>query len=171
MGWCRVAVNNVGWPIVADSGAITGRVRTRREAREEEEAGEEEEKKSDQPVAREGPEGPRRLRPLVPSQFFYRSEVSSVIVTACEPRSRGLRVLCPEPGNENESESAPRAENVKELLLQLVGGTPCVLVDKVMRSRPHSLFTRQMKRTARDRPVDSQDSRAPPRVPADRARR
>lgn len=58
--------------------------------------------------------------------------MSSVIVTACEPRSRDRVLLCAE----RENESAPRAENVRELLFQLVRGTLDDLADKVMRRMP-----------------------------------
>ena len=74
---------------------------------------------------------------LPPCCLYWFFLVSAVIVAVCNHARTSEIVHC-DPSRENES--APRAENVRNLLFRLVGGTPDDFVDKVMRYRRPTVF-------------------------------
>lgn len=142
MGACRVAVNVAS--LIADSGAITGRVRTRsqcetrkkkkrRKKKEKEEIGAE--AGSHATIKEEERESSFRL-----FWFFCYNQ--------CRDYRRVIKhgrteiVLCfPQRRNERERRGLKMWEN---LLFRLVGGTPDDFVDKVMWYGWPNVFTRQM---------------------------
>lgn len=104
VGACRVAVNVAS--LIADSGAITGRVRTRSQCETRKK------KKKKEEIGAEAGYTPIKEEESLLLLVLVFCSISVVIIAACK-HGRTEIVLCPQRKNE----SAPRAENVRKLIV------------------------------------------------------